>query len=370
MKFSMGGLSARLAAVVTRALATVRWPDATLGKLGPGLIALLAGTLIGDLGLGDLARIVTLLTAFAAFGYTLNDWCDRREDALVGRPSVVGRLPAPAAWTLISVPLLVIAAVCRSYADRPAVLALVGGHLLASLAYSSPPLRLKARGGWGLLAILAAQYVVPGALLMACLRSAETVDWGFCLAFALVDGLCLELGHQLADRDADAATGLDTLAVRWPEASVRSAYSVALAVLGALIVACPFYLCLRLAGAVGPAGLWLMAWTPLLAVTIRLALQARNEWLGHPNADPYYGRSGPALRRLYSYFPNCVLPAWLAVLIVCHDGDRWPLLLATVVWLRCLALGRGTFTTGPPHYGFRWHLREAAAMVWPWASPR
>lgn len=358
----------RTARLAGRGLAAIRWSDATLGKIAVGLIALLAGSLVGDLTLAQLAGMVALLVALGSFGYTLNDWFDRREDALSGRPSTVGRLPAPVAWALISALLALVVALSRLYAERPAVLALVAGQVAAGVAYSSPPLRLKTRGGWGLLAILAAQYILPGALLMACLPSSRSTDWVFCLGFALANGLSLEVGHQIADKERDEATALGTFAVRWPEPAVRSIHRRALAVLGLAIVACPFYLCARLAGTVRAQGLWLAAWAPLLVVALRLGVDAGREWRATPGADPFYGPSGPAIQRLYSYFPNCLLPGWLALLVVVHDPKQWPLLVAAALWLRGLAAGRGTFSTGTPHYGFRWHLREAAAIVWPRAS--
>jgi chlorophyll synthase len=83
-----------------------------------------------------------------AFSQVLNDHFDRDVDRInePDRPSAAGLLSARTVWTIA----LALAAVALGLAF--ALGALVGwiaaGGLLLALAYSAPPLRLKARDGW------------------------------------------------------------------------------------------------------------------------------------------------------------------------------------------------------------------------------
>jgi chlorophyll synthase len=105
-----------------------RWDLVTFGKIGLGMI--LAGPLL------------------CAFSQVVNDWFDREVDRInePERPTAA-RLLSPVTVFAIAAGLA-IAALGLALWLGPQVFRLAVGGLALAVAYSAPPLRLKARNGW------------------------------------------------------------------------------------------------------------------------------------------------------------------------------------------------------------------------------
>jgi hypothetical protein len=109
--------------------------------------------------------------------------------------------------------------------------------------------------------------------------------------------------------------------------------------------------------------MWVAWLAPCIVAAAWLGLKTWSEKARAGAAwDPYYGASGPATRLLFSYFPNCFLPLYIAIAATIHKHDAWPLLVVVIVALYTLFIGNTTFTTGPRHYGFKWHIEQMLAM--------
>jgi chlorophyll synthase len=116
--------------------------------------AMLVGCVAGGAG-WDFASIARVLAGMimagpllCAFSQVINDWYDRDVDRInePDRPTAANLL-APGTIALIAT-LLAAAALGIAWVLGPTVVWLALGGLLLALAYSAPPLRLKARNGW------------------------------------------------------------------------------------------------------------------------------------------------------------------------------------------------------------------------------
>jgi hypothetical protein len=163
-----------------------------------------------------LAAALALLAAFAAL---INDLCDVEDDRRGGKPNLLALHPR--SWVLAGLAASLAGGAVFAWQWRHAAL-LDGAYVsawLAFAAYSLPPLRLKARGGWGIVAIGLGEAALPSLVALAlCGRAAGTAPgsgwaaavglWSFC------HGVRAILWHQLRDRVADARAALGTFVRR------------------------------------------------------------------------------------------------------------------------------------------------------------
>jgi hypothetical protein len=190
--------------------------------------------------------LLLALTAGAVFASMVNDIFDLPDDLAGGKRNAVLRLPR-------AVPALVIAAaaaigivIAWRWRDEPLLSLVYVAAWLAFVAYSAPPLRLKKRGGWGVLAMGIGEAALPSlvAALLCTRAAAAPIDplwmttvgvWGLC------HGLRAILWHQLGDREPDAQAAVDTFVNRRGAAFVRGfarrwLFPLELAALAAMLV--------------------------------------------------------------------------------------------------------------------------------------
>ncbi len=140
----------RGAADINASLKTFAKPGTWFAPMWAFLVGSVAGGAVWDPpSVGRvLLGMVMAGPLLCAFSQVVNDWYDRDVDRInePDRPTAANLL-APQAIALIAIGLaaaaLAVAAVLGS-----TVLALALGGLVLGLAYSAPPLRLKARNGW------------------------------------------------------------------------------------------------------------------------------------------------------------------------------------------------------------------------------
>ena len=194
----------KFAPLLATAYATAAWAGAPLAPLVPRLLGLLLAFTVG-------ATYVSLL----------NDWTDRADDAAAGKANRLAQLPG------YLVGLALAACLAGGLAGGwyfwrgvgPAAALLYLGAWVAYSLYSLPPLRLKVRGAWGLLADAAGAHVFPQlltALLVSHWVGATQPMWWLVAtgAWALGCGLRNILWHQLGDAAADTQAGVSTFVVR------------------------------------------------------------------------------------------------------------------------------------------------------------
>jgi 4-hydroxybenzoate polyprenyltransferase len=193
-------------------------------------VALAVGGLVLQAG-GDTGRAILLTLAMAGFQVsigTVNDIADRHLDAHVKawKPLPAGRLPLRVAKGIAFAAYLLGVGLSALAGLAPLVVGLVGHGV--GLAYD---LRLK-RAGWGWLAFTLALPLVP---VFAWLGAGAGLPprLGPLAVLAVLAGLQLAVANELADLDADAASGGRGLAVRLGRRRARGLMvMVAAAVLG------------------------------------------------------------------------------------------------------------------------------------------
>jgi 4-hydroxybenzoate polyprenyltransferase len=168
--------------------------------------------------LGALALYLVAILGLAGFGYVLNDFGDREADRLSGASNQV--LDAGMAWSVAGLFVLVALSVVPWFflPAHASVLILLALEPLLFLVYVLPPIRLKSRGGAGVIADACYAYVVP--LLVTLVLFAHVAHHGVSplqiavvAAWALLLGVRHILAHQLVDAGRDERAGTPTFAL-------------------------------------------------------------------------------------------------------------------------------------------------------------
>jgi 4-hydroxybenzoate polyprenyltransferase len=160
---------------------------------------------------------VFIIIGIAGIGYLTNDLGDRQKDKLIEKENATANLDIISIVFLI-VLFLLLALIPWFFLpmSRNSIFLLLLQFILFC-AYAFPPLRLKERGIWGVLADAGYAHVNP-ALLAAYtfyLYTNKTVD-GFCLfmglvgSWQLISGIRNILFHQVKDHDKDLLSGTKT----------------------------------------------------------------------------------------------------------------------------------------------------------------
>jgi 4-hydroxybenzoate polyprenyltransferase len=176
----------------------------------------------------DLLLVLASLIVGAAYVSLLNDYTDLEADRLAGKANRMAGMPPALRLPL----LLTVVAIGVGFSTwlLPHPLALIAyvTAWLSFTAYSTPPLRLKARGFLGVLADAAGAHVFPSIYLyaiastMAIHATQDTATEIVAITlWALALGIRGNLWHQLADRDSDKKSGTTTFGTR-PDAVRKS----------------------------------------------------------------------------------------------------------------------------------------------------
>lgn len=162
-----------------------------------------------------------------AFGHVVNDAFDVEADAVAGKPNRLAGLSTPARATLALALLGGAVAPWAIWALSPVALGIVAVSAALLVAYSAPPVRLKERGGWGLLADAGYAHVLPVLVVSALFGGLDVSTLGGLLwtgglvVWALCFGVRGILLHQIWDAPADAAAGTSTFVLRVGEGGAR-----------------------------------------------------------------------------------------------------------------------------------------------------
>lgn len=224
-------------ATLGRIVRATQWWDY---KLVPMFSIFYATALVQLLPIASIwpAAIMLLLAIApcAAYVSLVNDVTDLDDDRRAGKTNRLAGRPAWFMALLLAAPLCVAVAFSIAWRDD---LPLVTAYLCAFAAfslYSIPPLRLKGRGIFGVIADASGAHVFPTlvAALLVFRAAGKAVDpvWiGAAAAWALGCGLRGILWHQLYDQDGDRKAAVQTFVLRHsPRTAVRFAAYVALPV--------------------------------------------------------------------------------------------------------------------------------------------
>lgn len=259
----------------------------------------------------------------------VNDWFDRINDIQAGRPSIVGSLRLQHVLTILlgAIPLIVLPTRFLSGSTVVMVLAILDCCLIA--AYSAPPIRLKDRGGWGVMADSLYAHVLPAiaAWFAVAPSSSPVPGWWMVVSTCLIVlwqfpmGFRGLLGHQINDYAQDKEVGENTLAVQIGIERSQELCCLLLIPVQAVGALAAFSL-IQLPNLISLAGLGLYSarWVPLLSVGLE---------------------TDRGLRRFTSHFNivgrlMCIFWAeWFAIVvcisIIIMDQKFWPVILACLM---------------------------------------
>lgn len=161
---------------------------------------------------------------FLAFGYLINDYCDRESDKKAGKHKIIFTLNERTVQ--ISFVLVIAWAAIPIWIYSDFSFGMLGAEVVTFLlgaSYSMPPFRFKEKGVWGLIISSFAQRCMP--LLVLC--QVVPIDGRlFILFFVLsfIIGLRYIFVHQVIDLDNDREAGVCTFARRYYGVAVAGIY--------------------------------------------------------------------------------------------------------------------------------------------------
>jgi glycosyltransferase involved in cell wall biosynthesis/4-hydroxybenzoate polyprenyltransferase len=171
--------------------------------------------------LGITACFVVMVSCVAAYGFVFNDVFDIEADAAAGKPNAVSAL-SPTSRTLICVALVAAAFLpVATFLPSAPIAVCLGMNFLWPTLYSMPWIRLKERGGLGLICDAAGSHITPTILALTTVNSlsgaplslgasAAFIAWAAALGFKGI------IYHQAAHRENDLKSGLRTFATSRP----------------------------------------------------------------------------------------------------------------------------------------------------------
>jgi 4-hydroxybenzoate polyprenyltransferase len=196
-------------------------------KLSPMLGTAYATTFFIHRPLLDVMPTLLFTLAAVAVGAVyvsvINDLTDRRDDRLAGKPNRLDHL-APWSATALIVALLAAGGLFAilGWRHQTAPLITYAAAWLVFSAYSVPPLRLKTRGAFGVLADAAGAHLFPQLLAAFAVFSAErypvnTVWVVLVGVWAMASGIRCALWHQLEDSVSDQRINCATFGAQHPQ---------------------------------------------------------------------------------------------------------------------------------------------------------
>ena len=163
-----------------------------------------------------LARLVAAIAPVGCFACVINEFTDEREDRIAGKANAMtGRSPL-SRWSWVAGSGAGVCLGLLVLRDSPGEMGLYVADVLVFLLYSLPPVRLKTRGAWGVLADACAALVIPGLWINVAVGRQGVVPlplpvWMALVAWTLGLGVRFILSHQACDMINDGRSGTATL---------------------------------------------------------------------------------------------------------------------------------------------------------------
>lgn len=155
-----------------------------------------------NLDKSNLFQLLVFSGFYLAFGYSYNDWTDRKIDRNAGKKNIIGELALPHAMLFLIALSTCSLVILWNYLSRFDVLFVVSLSYGLAFAYSSPAIRLKEHGWIGLVAASITQRCLP-CLLVFVINDCITQESILYLILLFILGLRWMIIHQLDDYDND-----------------------------------------------------------------------------------------------------------------------------------------------------------------------
>jgi len=184
------------------------------------------GSSIADAGWRGLL-LVAGIGACAVYVSLSNDLADRQDDRVAGKPNRLEGKSAAFVFAALAAPVALGMVVAWFWHNNPALLLAFAGSWICFSAYSFAPLRLKARGAWGVAADAAGAHGFPAllAVLLAYDAAGQVPNliWCICVVgWSGAFGIRGILWHQLFDSTADRRSATATFVQRHGAAITRA----------------------------------------------------------------------------------------------------------------------------------------------------
>jgi hypothetical protein len=157
------------------------------------------------------------------------------EDLAIGKKNRMAGVRPSRRWIFPMVALLLGAVYIATFYPHVLIMALAVMPWIAFSCYSIPPVRLKKRGFWGVLADASGAHLFTSLFTVASMSyyTGQAIDWIWFFAvgvWALCYGMRGILWHMFFDRDNDIASETPTYATRTDPSLFRSREWIILAV--------------------------------------------------------------------------------------------------------------------------------------------
>jgi len=164
-----------------------------------------------------LLYIMLAMALGAAYVSVINDITDMEDDLAIGKKNRMAGVRPSRRWIFPAVALFLGAAYIASFFPHVLIMALAMMPWIAFSCYSIPPIRLKKRGIWGVLADASGAHLFTSLFVVASMSHymGQPMDWIWFSAvglWALCYGVRGILWHMFFDRENDIASGTPTYA--------------------------------------------------------------------------------------------------------------------------------------------------------------
>jgi 4-hydroxybenzoate polyprenyltransferase len=316
----------------------IRWKDWSFDKVlslffVAFYVALVDG-LFYPFYLVQFAVLLVFAILSAAYGFLTNDLGDREIDRRQGKFNAFHHLDPTFAPPLLVGLLLAAALVGFPFWQAPGFLLLWGLWVVIATAYSLPPVRLKERGLWGVIAPAVAQSVLPPLLFFAAFDHLMAWDTVLLVAYFGMKGVSIALGQQKQDLGGDLRTETTTFAVQVGQEQIARIYTAALLVEQVLLAAVLILTLFQIPplgwdgviGRIPPTAPLLLGYVVLVLLAVR---QVRTE--GRVT-DPYFDSDKDVFNLLYAIFPCGLVPFYMALLMSLHYLANLFILFLLILW--------------------------------------
>jgi len=176
---------------------------------------------------GWLVLLLLSIVIGAIYVSTINDITDMDEDLASGKSNRMAKIPARYRWMIPAVCILLGLVFISVFLKDTLSRVLYFLPWISFSLYSFPPVRLKKRGIWGVMADASGSHIFISLLIVSSVSAftGRPIDWLWFAAvgvWAFTYGLRGILWHQFYDRDNDLKVNLKTYATRVNPESFKS----------------------------------------------------------------------------------------------------------------------------------------------------
>ena len=266
----------------------------------------------------EMAVLLLLLCLYASLGHIVNSYCDREIDLIAGKANTLTSVSEH--YRLILGVLIVITSlvtILLVYIKQPVILLLFYLAITIAAFYSLPPVRLKERGIFGLIAAAIAQRTLPVVIVFNAMGGWSWTAVVLCVLSTLT-GMRYIIVHQIKDENADLLAHVQTVATTRGTAFLRWLLRQFIFPLELITLLLVLLLMAMELPAVGMAAVIYVFWTALQM----LALDWKKE-----------KRFSIEFYTIFADFYYIYWPLLLSALLIERNNSYWTVFIFTVVWL-------------------------------------